>query len=293
MAEKQYKNHKMEEQQGLCLLYGLLVPEPVADQEHIEKLRNFKLYPDDVWVASYPKSGTTWTQQIVRLIRNNGEEDSRTISEAVPWLEGLKQYPEVNMDELPRPRAFKVHFPYDLLPCGPPHTTPCKYIYVMRNPKDLAVSCYFYYKTLFNKTLEWNGFWKDFLAGNVIYGNYFDHVLSWWSHRDEENILFLKYEDMKKDLRRAVSQITSFIDADLSDGVLDKIVRLTTFDNMKDDKSANFSWCPLHYKEGGTEFLRKGSVGDWRNYFSVNQSNEMGSIIDERLGGTGIEFEYD
>ena len=56
------------------------------------------------------------------------------------------------------------------------------------------------------------------VAGNVLYGNCIDHFLSWWPHKDKDNILFLKYEDMKRDSHGAVSQIASFIDADLSDG---------------------------------------------------------------------------
>ena len=117
---------------------GLLVP-VIMRQETLDKLKNLQLYPDDVWVVSYPKSGTTWMAQIVRLIRNNGVQDDVKIDEAVPYLEGLSIFPEINVDSLPRPRAFKSHMPYDFCPCGPPNTTPCKYIYVMRNPKDVAV----------------------------------------------------------------------------------------------------------------------------------------------------------
>ena len=65
---------------------GFLVPSFV-NQEEVDKLKGLELYPDDVWVVTYPKCGTTWTQQIVRLIRNNGVQDDVRIDTAVPWLE--------------------------------------------------------------------------------------------------------------------------------------------------------------------------------------------------------------
>ena len=94
-------------------------------------------------MAGYPQSGTTWMQQLVRLIRNNGVQDDVILSAAV---QAISLYPGVNVDNMSRPRAFKSHMPYDLCPCGPPNTTPCRYIYVMRNPKDVAVSLFFQQK---------------------------------------------------------------------------------------------------------------------------------------------------
>ena len=74
------------------VINGLQVPKLVT-QEALDKLKTFKLYPEDVWIVTYPKSGTTWTQQIVRLIQNNGEKDGQLINAAIPWLEAVSAYP--------------------------------------------------------------------------------------------------------------------------------------------------------------------------------------------------------
>ena len=66
--------------------------------------KDLKLYPDDVWIATYPKSGTTWVQQIVRLIRNGGRPDDVKISVAVPWPEAGWKFP-ANLGETPRTRT--------------------------------------------------------------------------------------------------------------------------------------------------------------------------------------------
>ena len=270
---------------------GLQVPKFIT-QEEIDKLKDVELYPDDVWVVTYPKCGTTWTQQIVRLIRNKGIPDEKKINAAVPWLEAVASpsHRDANIDSVQRPRAFKSHFPYHLLPCGPPHTTPCKYIFVTRNPKDVAVSLYFHIKLRHLPDIDWNSFWKKYIAGDLEFGNYLsDHLLSWWPHRDDDNVLFLKYEDMKKDLKHSVSTIASFIEADLSDDIISKIADMTSFAEMKKDKTANYSWERFH-KE--TPFLRKGEVGDWKNFLTPEQSAEMDALCAEILKDTDITFEY-
>ena len=88
----------------------------------IESMKDtVKLRPDDIWVVTYPKSGTTWTQQIVRLIINGGKDDDTKITDAVPWVEGFTSIPaigfkyHVDIKKMASPRAFKSHFPYGMM----------------------------------------------------------------------------------------------------------------------------------------------------------------------------------
>lgn len=276
------------------LTNGLKVPTFVK-QEVIDMLKDFKLYPDDAWVVTFPKCGTTWTQQIVRLIRNGGNIDDTTVDFAVPWAEGLGRphFANFDVDKLQRPRAFQSHFPYAFFPCGPPHTTPCKYIYVARNPKDVAVSQYFHTRLRYYPDIEWNSFWEKYTTGDLGFGNYFDHLLGWWVHRDDRNVVFLKYEDMKKDLKQAVSQIAALIGPKLPDDIIGKIADMTSFAEMKKDNTANYAWQEMFRDEKTPPFLRKGVVGDWKNFLSPEQSAEMDAICAERLEGTGLVFDYE
>ena len=180
-------------------------------------MREMELFPDDIWVATYPRSGTTWTQQIVRSILSKGD-DTLKISEASPWLEAenSKVIPyDIDISALERPRAFKSHMPCNLMPCGLPSSTPCKYIYVARNPKDVAVSWFYHYFTMKSaENLDWDTFISWFVSGDLQFGDYFNHVLSWWEHRNEDNVLFFKYEDMKKDIRSHIVQMASFMNCE-------------------------------------------------------------------------------
>ena len=93
------------------------------DVDWVEKMKDdIQLRPDDTWVVSYPKSGSTWTTQIVRLILNRGKDDGKNVMAAVTWIEAMHKGPPFNwyvdVNELPSPRAFKSHFSYELMPCA-------------------------------------------------------------------------------------------------------------------------------------------------------------------------------
>ena len=274
---------------------GVLVSGFIKQADVEKHAASISLEPSDVWIVTSVKAGTTWTQQIVKLIRNGGEGDDKKISESVPWLEANSLYKN-DITSLPKPRAFKSHFPYERMPCGKPDTTPCKYVYVARNPKDVAVSLYFHchrYHTIPGASIEWNLFFRNFIYGNLVFGDYFDHVLSWWAHKDDENVLFLKFEDMKKDLPTAVARIAKFIECDVTDDVIEKVAAKTSFDVMKNDDTANYSWnFPHVVNSGASAFMRKGEVGDWKNNFAPEQSAEMDKICRERLNGSGLEFDF-
>ena len=226
---------------------GVRVPH-YFDVEWVEKMKDeIKLRADDTWVVTYPKCGTTWTMQIVRLILTRGKDDGMNVMAAVPWIEAMHKDPPFNwhmdVDKLPSPRAFKSHFSYDLMPCGQPCNTPGRYIYVARNPKDVAVSFYHHDRGFdYNPDIEWTQHFELFMQGKVHYGNYFDHTLNWWAHKDDDNVLFLKYEDMKKDLGTAVAKMAKFMGQDISQELVDEIAHRTTFSNMKKDSSANCEW---------------------------------------------------
>ena len=110
-------------------------------------MKAMELFADDVWIVTYPRSGTTWMQQIVRSIRCQGNEEI-LIDQAIPYLEAANSdfvpY-KVDLAEVERPRTFKSHMPYNRMPCGLPKDTPYKYIYVARNPKDMVVSYFYHY----------------------------------------------------------------------------------------------------------------------------------------------------
>lgn len=125
--------------------------------------------------------GTTWTQEIVWQIINDGKIDYRPLHVRMPWVDGMPfAQPEnpylvtsAGMIEkmfecFPSPRVFKSHLPYDLVPkgCGQAAKPQARYIYVMRNPKDVAVSLFeFVAKVSGREALSWDELFELFYQG--------------------------------------------------------------------------------------------------------------------------------
>ena len=281
-----------EHLQGISVISGLHVRNDIT-QEKLDSLKTLPLRPDDVWIATFPKSGTSWVQQIAKLIRNGGEDDEVKITDSVLWLE-TREFSIEDLEALPSPRVFKTHIDYANMPRGLPHVSGYKCIYIARNPKDVAVSLFHHvrsYKRFYQPC--WEEFYKHFVAGEVEGGDWFDHILSFWAHKDDDNILFLKYEDLKKDLPTAVAAVAKFMGYELTQEVIEDICVKSTFASMAQNPSTNFVWS--NHRRDTTEppFMRKGVVGDWKNYFTPEQSAQFDAIYAERMKGTGLDFKFD
>ena len=245
----------------------------------------------DVILVSFPKCGSTWIKQVVKLIANNGVESGITHDEVIPWIEHMSLE---EIQSMPSPRFFKSHLLYQLMPGGgDPANTKAKYIYVIRNPKDLAVSSYFFQQKYRppNKIQSWDDFLKEFCSAEIEFGCFYSHFLGWWQHRDAPNILIVTFEGMKRDLKAVVARVSDFLGYNLSDEVICNITEQTTFDVMKNNPAANKSDLDL-LMPGTTKFMRKGVIGDWRNVFTSEQSAMMDALVDEKFAGSGLVFDY-
>ena len=275
------------------LLDGIIMP-PYITPERYKLSRNIELRDGDVCFTSYPKSGSTWLSQVIILILNDGETPSdKTLRDSLHWVASSWPYPRSReeLEALPSPRIFKSHMPWQMAVGGDTTVSPCKHLYIARNPKDVAVSYYH-----FESGKQWSGnyagpweHWlKWFLEGKVQRGDWFDHVLSWWQHRNDDNMLFLKYEDMKRDFDKQLDRIADFLGYPLTESTMNIIREKSSFEHMKKDNFSNLHEIP----ELGS-FFRKGEIGSWKDMFTVAQSEEFDRIYAERTQNTGLEFDFE
>ncbi|XP_054849082.1 sulfotransferase 1C2-like [Eublepharis macularius] len=279
------------------LVQGVPLVKDMADNWNV--IWNFQARPDDLVICTYPKAGTTWIQEIVNLIQHGGDpekSDQVPITTRMPFIELIlpKPFPSdlKKAEAMPSPRTLKFHLPVQLMPPSFWEKN-CKIIYVARNAKDNAVS-YFHFHRMNQGMPEpgnWDQFLEDFLDSKVAWGSWFDHVRGWWEAKDRHPILYLFYEDMKEDPAREIQKVAHFLGTELSEAVLTRIVQHTMFENMKGNPMVNYSTIPSFVMDHTiSPFMRKGTVGDWKNHFTVAQSEQLDEVYARELEGSGLTF---
>lgn len=274
------------------------VPLPESTCDIWNQIHNFQAREDDILIATFPKAGTTWTQEIVDLIMLNGDVEKSMRAPCfvkVPFID-LNPKPMLSgvdaANAMKSPRLLKTHLPIQLVPPSFWEKN-VKVIYVARNAKDCMVS-YFHFQRM-NKGLPdpgtWNEYFSTFLAENVAWGSWFDHVIGWWKVKDKHQILYVFYEDMIEDPRREIRKISTFLGTELTEEVVDAIQHHTSFDAMKDNPMTNCSVLPSSiFDQSISPFIRKGKVGDWKNHFLVAQNIVFDEEYKKKMEGSGLNF---
>uniref|UniRef100_A0A131XYD4 Putative sulfotransferase n=1 Tax=Ixodes ricinus TaxID=34613 RepID=A0A131XYD4_IXORI len=286
-------------------------------EECVRSALGYKPVPGDVFIVSYPKCGTTWMQHIVYNIFNGRSPPSNAMDafRVMPFLE--LQGAE-SIAEMPRPGAIKTHMPFRFQP----FSKDAKYFYITRNPYDCCVSFFYHTKGMpeYNFTEgTFDEFFEMFIEGKADFGDYFDHLLSWYEHRHDPNVFFLTYEDLKKDTAAWVLKIADFLGEEYGrrlrddQGALDQVMKKTQVGSMKKNVNEGLEsfidqinaipedkrprWLQLTMEAMGEEalnkpmmsdFVRKGVVGDWRSHFSAEQVRRLKERIALKTRGSDV-----
>nr|XP_046255847.1 sulfotransferase family 2, cytosolic sulfotransferase 3 isoform X3 [Scatophagus argus]XP_046255848.1 sulfotransferase family 2, cytosolic sulfotransferase 3 isoform X3 [Scatophagus argus] len=235
-------------------------------------------------------------QEILPLVLNGGDlTPIQTIPnwDRVPWLEEKRL--AVVVDQLTSPRAMVTHFPYNLMPPSF-HASKAKVIYVMRNPKDVLVSSYYFHQMagFLHDPGTFDEFMASFLEGRVLFGKWTDHVKSWRQTELGDRIMYITYEEMVQDLPAALRRMSDFLGRNLSEEVIQKIAQQCSFRSMKVNNMSNFSLVPKELMDSDkTPFLRKGVVGDWKNHFTSEQLAKFTSVIRKEMGKETYSLPWD
>ncbi|XP_046418746.1 luciferin sulfotransferase-like [Neodiprion fabricii] len=293
---------------------GCILPENY--KQFADAIENFEVRDDDIWVCSYPKTGTTWTQEMVWSIANNlnFERAKIPLPERFPYLEFSPMFekteiirrnpgiviPEYAMDspgyasKMPSPRFIKTHLPFHLLPrqLRTGEKKP-KILYVVRNPKDTCISFYHHCKLVegYNGTFE--EFYTLFLGESDHYGPFWMNVLGYWKNRKEHNILWLTYEDMKQDLSAEILRTAIYLGNTLNKVQLSLLTEHLSFASMKANPAVNYEEliAKLHemsqVKREGV-FMRSGTTKQWKSFMTPELIERFDEWTEKHLKGTGL-----
>jgi len=250
---------------------GIAGPRGTCGEDSFAKADAYEAKPEDIFVVTQMKCGTTWMQNVVYEVLERGAgdivESGHTLYATSPWLEARKSVP---IEDAPlvgseRPsRIIKTHLPARLCPWS----EAAKYVYVARHPVSCFASCVDFVATNIgtlapplpvveawfrSPDLMWWGTWPD-------------HVKAWWRRsRESDNVLFVHFEEMKTDLARVVRRVAEFTGvASLSDDEVSRIVEKCSFAWMQRHSDA-FEMNPPHLLQTDARLFVRGTADRHRD----------------------------
>ena len=235
--------------------------------------KHYRPQPNDIFIATQMKCGTTWMQQIVFEILHGGDGDLsdsgyRHMYALSPWIETSPKA-SVAMENAPlvgpgRNRIIKTHMPADLTP----YAEAAKYIYVTRHPVSCFASCVDFIGKLGGPLIpDRTHMLAWFCSEDMWWRPWPDHVEGWWRRAQaHDNVLFVHYEEMKRDLRGAIRDVAEFLQRPLSAEELDKVAYKASFEYMRDHEYYFEMFAPTIFSVSGPiRFMQAGTVNRYQD----------------------------
>jgi Sulfotransferase domain len=222
--------------------------------------REITIFPDDVFLTSYPRSGNTWSRFLIgNLIHQDEPVSFLNVERLVPDMYKTADW---SLRRLPRPRLLKSH------ECFDPRYR--KVIYVVRDPRDVAVSNYHWEMKLRSvregyPIEEFVPRWMEPQFWLRI-GSWSEHVQSWMSTRqDNKNFLLLRYEDLKQDPQRELTRVAHFLGVAATSERLNRAVDLSSAAHMRKlESTQGKKWVATTRTRQDKPFVRDATSGGWR-----------------------------
>ncbi|MBO0906200.1 sulfotransferase domain-containing protein [Jiella sonneratiae] len=248
---------------------------------------DFCFRDDDVVIATYAKSGTTWTQQIVGQLIFQGADDV-DVSELSPWVD-LRVPPKpvklAAIEAQTHRRFLKTHLPVDALVFSPR----AKYVYIGRDGRDVVWSLYNHHA---NANEAWYGALND-APGRVgppigpppasirqyflewlekdgyPFWSYFENVRSWWAVREQPNVLFVHFADLKADMPGEIARIAEFLGIEVDPERWPAILDHCSFAYMKAHAEKSAPLGGAFWDGGAATFIHRGVNGRWHDVLTA------------------------
>lgn len=227
------------------------------------------VYPDDVFIVSYPKSGNTWVRFLIGNYVTGGKCTFKNNHLITP---DIHMNPE-RIENLDRPRFIKSHSQYE----GKYPNT----VYIVRDGRDVSVSYYHYSLKMGNvdKDLSFSGFLDMFNEGSVgPFGKWSDHVNGWLDHA-EEDVVITRYEDLLDDAAGELKRMLEFCGITIDEDRVDKAVEASSFERMRRLREEQQDVVQtIRQSDPEKKFLRSGEKGEWKEYVAGKQKKKFLNI---------------
>lgn len=254
--------------------------------------------PDDIFVVTPPKCGTTWTQTIVALLLSGDPDVETELSVKMPWVDiRIREMSEVaaRLAAMTHRRSMKSHTPMDGLPLD----EQAHYICVFRHPLDAHFS---YRKHVRNIPMSWFDTWypeddaegitfRRFLDGGaegfdgdaMPLAHIIQHYKAAAALADQPNVSLLHYADMSKDLAGTFAKLADVLNISHSPEVLAQLVQAATFDNMKANAARYAPSGGKGFMKSDSDFFHSGTSGKWDGKLTEAELTAYDAMMDAHL----------
>ncbi|XP_033751449.1 sulfotransferase family cytosolic 1B member 1-like [Pecten maximus] len=271
-------------------------------EKHMEAIRNYDSKETDVLLCSFPKAGTHWVHEIVSMILQEGAQ--YTSGHKVNFM--LEAMNLEDFDNRPSPRFLNTHVTFRHIPKK--HVdNGYKIIHVSRNPKDVMVSFYNHAKndpcalcTEEDFPGTWNDYIQDMCANkHNFYGGFVNYEREWEVAKRTKvvtNVHSVFYEDLKKNPVGEIERMAAFLKKELSPKLIRDIADKCSFKHLAEATTSGQKGQDITpiFSTNKTNFLfRKGTTGDWKNWFTVAQNEMFELMLESQLKDTGLKFTYE
>lgn len=295
---------------GITLPKSLPTVTHIYQNHHLDSTRwnDFQPRKDDIVISTSYKSGTTWTQGIMRhLVFLNREPPP--LDDLSPWLDRRRRPIQEQLEELEgqRHRRFvKTHLALDGLKFYPQ----VKYIVVGRDTRDVFMSLWNHYSNytaeqyrtlnrargrvgppIPHSPADIHKFWKNWITrgwfpweseGYPFWGN-LHHTATWWEYRNLDNILFVHYNDLRINLTNEIRRIADFLNITLSEPQARAIARGVSLDTMRQEAQQTDAGLIKSFKGGAGTFFFKGTNGRWKEVLSPAELELYSAALSKNL----------
>jgi hypothetical protein len=248
--------------------------------------RLLKVFPDDVFIVSYPKSGNTWTRFLIaNLVYPEKHPDFANINLLVPDPEGVTRR---DLERLPRPRYLKSHAYFD-------HRYP-KVLHIVRDPRDVVLSEYYFdiKRNAIPEGFPVDQFVSRFVKGELShpYGTWAENTATWFYTRaNTPRLLLVTYESLQSDAPRQMARIADFLGIPTTPERIAFAIEQSSADRMRElEKKQGHLWSSTKRTRQDKPFVRAAKAGGWKKELSPDSIHEIESHWGRLMQELGYEL---
>ena len=199
-------------------------------------------------------------------------------------FEPLKEY-LAKVEAQTHRRFFKTHTPLD----GIPYLPSCTYLAVVRDPRDVYLSCMKHLNNMVNEEASdaifpekedtfdtWLNTAFDPMEFDFQCFEQFVRIFkSYWAAKDTDNVHLYHYTEMVNDLRSAIASMAAAVSVSPSDEQLDEYTQAASFSAMKKEAERYAPYAGIGFWKSASGFFASGEVDQWKTQLSAEQNDAL------------------